>query len=106
MVCPEKCLYFHKQRIRPGKSFLCQVSGWNRRLDGVSLRVYKEVSDNWWRQVNIKSLTGMKMELELWNTRIHKQKFALPSGDPGQGDMYQAEDAIFGRRSCKTGGEQ
>lgn len=59
-------------------------------------RVYKEVGDNWWRQVNIKKFDWNEDGTPNFGTPAStNKKFALPSGDPGQGDMYQAEDAIL-----------
>lgn len=59
-------------------------------------RVYKEVGDNWWRQINIKKFDWNEDGTPHFGTPASTNKtFALPSGDPGQGDMYQAENAIL-----------
>ncbi|GIN71397.1 hypothetical protein J14TS2_18720 [Bacillus sp. J14TS2] len=59
-------------------------------------RVYKDTQDNGWRQVNLKKFGwnedgtpdfGEPISPDEWQT--------LPSGDLGQGNMYQAEDAIL-----------
>lgn len=59
-------------------------------------RVYKEVSDNWWRQINIKKFDWAEDGTPDFGTPAStNQKFDLPSGDPGQGDQYEAENAIL-----------
>ncbi len=59
-------------------------------------RVYKEVDNNWWRQVNIKKFDWTEEGLPDFGTPAStNQKFGLPSGDPGQGDQYEAEGAIL-----------
>lgn len=59
-------------------------------------RVYQDTGRNWWRQVNMKKFGwnadgtpnfGSPVAPNVWQ--------GLPSGDLGQGDMYQAEDAIL-----------
>jgi len=60
-------------------------------------RVYKEVSDNWWRQVNIKKFGWNEDGTPEFGSPASTNKiYQLPSGDPGQGVMYQAENAILG----------
>lgn len=59
-------------------------------------RVYKEVDNNWWRQVNIKKFGWNEDGTPDFGTPVSTNKVnALPSGDPGQGDMYQAEASIL-----------
>ncbi len=59
-------------------------------------RVYKEVDDNWWRQVNIKKFEWDKDGMPVFGAPASTNKtYALPSGDPGQGDMYEAEYAVL-----------
>lgn len=59
-------------------------------------RVYKEVDNNWWRQVNIKKFGWTEEGLPDFGTPAStNQKYDLPSGDPGQGDQYEAEAAIL-----------
>ncbi|WP_407272147.1 family 43 glycosylhydrolase [Radiobacillus sp. PE A8.2] len=58
-------------------------------------RVYKETTRNWWRQINIKKFgwndDGTPDFGEPVSPYVWQQ---LPSGDLGQGDMYQAEEGI------------
>lgn len=59
-------------------------------------RVYKEVDDNWWRQVNIKKFGWNEDGTPDFGTPAStNRKYALPSGDPGQGLQYEAENAIL-----------
>jgi len=59
-------------------------------------RVYKEVDDNWWRQVNIKKFEWAEDGTPDFGTPAStNKKYDLPSGDPGQGDQYEAENAIL-----------
>lgn len=59
-------------------------------------RVYKEVDDNWWRQVNIKKFGWNEDGTPDFGTPAStNKKYGLPSGDPGQGDQYEAENAIL-----------
>lgn len=59
-------------------------------------RVYKEVDDNWWRQVNIKKFDWEEDGTPDFGTPAStNKKYDLPSGDPGQGDQYEAENAIL-----------
>ncbi|MCS7460558.1 family 43 glycosylhydrolase [Paenibacillus doosanensis] len=59
-------------------------------------RVYKDTNRNWWREVNLK-----KFDWNADGTPNFGQPASpydwqqLPSGDLGQGDMYQAEDAVL-----------
>ncbi|MEH7333919.1 family 43 glycosylhydrolase [Neobacillus drentensis] len=58
-------------------------------------RVYKDTSRNWWRQVNIKKFGWNEDGTPNFGEPVSPYKWQeLPSGDLGQGDMYQAEDAI------------
>lgn len=59
-------------------------------------RVYKDTGRNWWREVNIKKFDwnpdgtpnfGQPVAPDEWQN--------LPSGDLGQGEMYQAENATL-----------
>lgn len=64
-------------------------------------RVYKETGNNWWRQVNIKKFDWTEEGLPDFGTPASpNQKYDLPSGDPGQGDQYEAEGAILEGGSC------
>lgn len=59
-------------------------------------RVYKDTSRNWWRQVNIKEFGWNEDGTPDFGQPVSPYEWQeLPSGDPGQGDMYQAEDAIL-----------
>ncbi|WP_462411428.1 family 43 glycosylhydrolase [Neobacillus sp. Marseille-QA0830] len=58
-------------------------------------RVYKDTGRNWWRQVNIKKFGWNQDGTPNFGEPVSPYAWQeLPSGDPGQGDMYQAEDAI------------
>lgn len=58
-------------------------------------RVYKDTERNWWRQVNIKKFGWNKDGTPNFGEPVSPYEWQdLPSGDLGQGDMYQAEDAI------------
>ena len=59
-------------------------------------RVYKEVEDNWWCQNNIKKFTWDEDGTPNFGVPAStNRKYDLPSGDPGQGDQYEAENAIL-----------
>jgi GH43 family beta-xylosidase len=59
-------------------------------------RVYKDVQRNWWRQVNIKKFTWNVDGTPNFGEPVSPYEWQeLPSGDLGQGDMYQAEEAIL-----------
>jgi Predicted beta-xylosidase len=59
-------------------------------------RVYKDTNRNWWRQVNIKKFDWNEDGTPNFGEPVSPYEWQnLPSGDPGQGDMYQAEDAIL-----------
>lgn len=59
-------------------------------------RVYRAVGRNSWREVNIKPFTWNEDGTPNFGTPVSPNtKMALPSGDPGQGDMYQAENAVL-----------
>ncbi len=59
-------------------------------------RVYKEVDDNWWRQINIKEFGWNEDGTPEFGSPASTNKtYSLPSGDPGQGDQYEAENAIL-----------
>ncbi|ASK62305.1 hypothetical protein CFK37_09110 [Virgibacillus phasianinus] len=58
-------------------------------------RVYKDTERNWWRQVNIKEFGWNEDGTPDFGEPVSPYEWQdLPSGDLGQGDMYQAEDAI------------
>ncbi|WP_058308489.1 family 43 glycosylhydrolase [Gracilibacillus massiliensis] len=58
-------------------------------------RVYKDTSRNWWRQVNIKQFGWNEDGTPDFGEPVSPYQWQdLPSGDLGQGDMYQAETAI------------
>ncbi|MEC0226508.1 family 43 glycosylhydrolase [Paenibacillus alba] len=59
-------------------------------------RVYQDTGRNWWRQVNIKKFAWNADGTPNFGTPVAPNVWQqLPSGDLGQGDMYQAEDAIL-----------
>lgn len=59
-------------------------------------RVYKDAERNWWRQVNIKKFDWNEDGTPNFGQPASPYEWQeLPSGDLGQGDMYQAEEAIF-----------
>ncbi|UJF35766.1 family 43 glycosylhydrolase [Paenibacillus hexagrammi] len=59
-------------------------------------RVYKDVGRNWWRQVNIKKFGWNEDGTPNFGQPVSPSEWQpLPSGDLGQGDMYQAENAIL-----------
>lgn len=59
-------------------------------------RVYKEVGVNSWRQVNIKQFGWNADGTPDFGKAVSPNNVCeLPSGDPGQGDMYQAENSIL-----------
>lgn len=59
-------------------------------------RVYKEVGDNWWRQINIKKFGWNEDGTPDFGTPASTNRtYQLPSGDPGQGDQYEAENSIL-----------
>ncbi|MFK9090119.1 family 43 glycosylhydrolase [Bacillus salipaludis] len=59
-------------------------------------RVYKDTGRNWWRQVNIKKFDWNEDGTPNFGEPVSPYEWQdLPSGDLGQGDMYQAEDGIF-----------
>jgi GH43 family beta-xylosidase len=59
-------------------------------------RVYKDTGRNWWRQVNIQKLGWNEDGTPHFGQPVSPYEWqALPSGDPGLGDMYQAEDAVL-----------
>lgn len=59
-------------------------------------RVYKDTGRNWWRQVNIKKFGWNSDGTPDFGTPVPPQQWqTLPSGDLGQGDMYQAENALL-----------
>ncbi|KRE69581.1 family 43 glycosylhydrolase [Paenibacillus sp. Soil750] len=59
-------------------------------------RVYKDTGRNWWREVNIKKLDWNPDGTPNFGQPVSPNEWQdLPSGDPGQGDMYQAENAVL-----------
>ncbi|MCR2804854.1 family 43 glycosylhydrolase [Paenibacillus soyae] len=59
-------------------------------------RVYKDTNRNWWRQVNLKKFGWNEDGTPDFGDPVSPYEWQeLPSGDPGQGAMYQAEDAIL-----------
>lgn len=59
-------------------------------------RVYKDAERNWWRQVNIKKFDWNEDGTPDFGEPVSPYEWQeLPSGDLGQGEMYQAEDAIL-----------
>ncbi|OMF35977.1 hypothetical protein BK133_09845 [Paenibacillus sp. FSL H8-0548] len=59
-------------------------------------RVYQDTGRNWWRQVNIKKFDWNEDGTPNFGEPVSPYEWLpLPSGDLGQGDMYQAEDAIL-----------
>ncbi|WP_408011284.1 family 43 glycosylhydrolase [Pseudalkalibacillus sp. A8] len=59
-------------------------------------RVYQDTERNWWRQVNIKKFGWNEDGTPDFGKPVSPYEWQqLPSGDLGQGDMYQAEDAIL-----------
>lgn len=59
-------------------------------------RVYQDTGRNWWRQVNIKKFGWNEDGTPNFGKPVSPNEWQeLPSGDLGQGDMYQAEDAIL-----------
>ncbi|BFT72039.1 family 43 glycosylhydrolase [Paenibacillus sp. P36] len=59
-------------------------------------RVYQDTGRNWWRQVNIKKFGWNADGTPNFGTPVAPNEWQdLPSGDLGQGDMYQAEDAVL-----------
>ncbi|MEK8128124.1 family 43 glycosylhydrolase [Paenibacillus filicis] len=59
-------------------------------------RVYKDTGRNWWRQVNIKKFGWNSDGTPDFGKPVAPYEWQpLPSGDSGQGDMYQAESAIL-----------
>ncbi|MBP1964584.1 family 43 glycosylhydrolase [Paenibacillus aceris] len=59
-------------------------------------RVYQDTGRNWWRQVNIKKFGWNEDGTPNFGVPVSPNKWQnLPSGDLGQGDMFQAEDAIL-----------
>ncbi|CAH1202126.1 hypothetical protein PAECIP111891_01967 [Paenibacillus allorhizoplanae] len=58
-------------------------------------RVYKDTGRNWWREVNIKKFNWNLDGTPNFGHPVSPNEWQdLPSGDPGQGDMYQAENAV------------
>ncbi|MFD9628085.1 family 43 glycosylhydrolase [Peribacillus muralis] len=58
-------------------------------------RVYKDTGVNGWRQVNIKKFAWNEDGTPNFGQPVSPFEWQkLPSGDLGQGDMYQAEDGI------------
>lgn len=65
-------------------------------------RVYKDTGRNWWRQVNIKKFDWNADGTPDFGKPVSPYEWLeLPSGDLGQGDMYQAEDAILYGEAAK-----
>ncbi|MGX6443631.1 family 43 glycosylhydrolase [Neobacillus sp. K501] len=65
-------------------------------------RVYKDVERNWWRQVNIKKFGWNADGTPDFGEPVSPYDWQdLPSGDLGQGDMYQAEEAILYGETAK-----
>jgi GH43 family beta-xylosidase len=59
-------------------------------------RVYKDTGRNWWREVNIKKFDWNPDGTPNFGQPVSPNEWQnLPSGDLGQGDMYQAEDAVL-----------
>ncbi|NOU98866.1 family 43 glycosylhydrolase [Paenibacillus planticolens] len=59
-------------------------------------RVYKDTGRNWWRQVNIKKFGWNEDGTPNFGVPVSPNEWQdLPSGDLGQGEMYQAEDTIL-----------
>lgn len=59
-------------------------------------RVYKDTGRNWWREVNIKKFDWNPDGTPNFGQPVSPNEWqSLPSGDPGQGDMYQAENAVL-----------
>ncbi|MEH7308202.1 family 43 glycosylhydrolase, partial [Neobacillus drentensis] len=59
-------------------------------------RVYQDTGRNWWRQVNIKKFGWNEDGTPNFGKPVSSNEWQeFPSGDLGQGDMYQAEDAIL-----------
>ncbi|MCR5792572.1 MAG: Ig-like domain-containing protein [Lachnospiraceae bacterium] len=59
-------------------------------------RVFKENNRNTWRQVNIKKFTWNEDGSPNFGAPVSVNKYnELPSGDPGIGDLYQAENALI-----------
>jgi GH43 family beta-xylosidase len=59
-------------------------------------RVYKDTGRNWWREVNIKKFDWNPDGTPNFGQPVSPNEWQdLPSGDLGQGDMYQAENAVL-----------
>lgn len=59
-------------------------------------RVYKDTGRNWWREVNIKKFDWNPDVTPNFGQPVSPNEWQdLPSGDLGQGDMYQAENAVL-----------
>ncbi|KRE98454.1 hypothetical protein ASG89_05475 [Paenibacillus sp. Soil766] len=59
-------------------------------------RVYKDTGRNWWREVNMKKFGWNPDGTPNFGQPVSPNEWQdLPSGDPGQGDMYQAEHAVL-----------
>jgi GH43 family beta-xylosidase len=59
-------------------------------------RVYKDTGRNWWREVNIKKFDWNPDGTPNFGQPVAPNEWQdLPSGDLGQGDMYQAENAVL-----------